>query len=1058
LVSYEFGMRAKYFGVWLVASVLVGFAPSCGSSDVAHPAAKSADAGTDRASSADASAGADGNASEAGEGGALDMFTAWERARVALRESPDNLPARAAALVAAKDPAALFAFVRDEIATYPPAPNSFTGALDATRWGTRGTLRGGAGTPREKAELLVDLYKQAGFVAQVMRGTPDPAKLDGQKVLFRPMARNYAPKVTSAEGDAWRAALGHGAPPTLTGVDPDGSQAQALAAGLLALLPTTLAAAPFDFTLPDIPLVRVKVNGTDQYANPIAPGAALGDSATTGAITPTSGAYDPPSVTIRLEAARTSAPYDRFTLVEHQYAAEDVVGRRVHIAFPPPVDTGSLLGLDPKSVEAVVPVMTVGAPDLPQADRDRLAFVGKPVSLGGNVYDLDASGNPTLNGVVLPTPTSDPSAAAKVATVKASANASAFPEVSLRVQALDSGGVGVPRLGASTITVTEDGKPVSFTVTQNQAPPPRVVLLFDTSTSVPAAFRGAGAVTVGNQIVSSLYGKYPTASVRVGTISFGVIWATTGWAATLAAAQAQVATLATSAGSSEIWQALHDVNAEAPTLIVMVTDGSATDQPDPKFTDGIATGAPVLSIGVGTVVQTTLDDISRLTGGRSVPVTQQADAVAAVLGEVDGRAVEDYVLTYRAPTTGAATRAVSVTINGKKADVTYDVPAAPVTEPALSGLYLTVTVGMSTATRAIAGFDSGYTTASVAITKAMIEDVRSVLFGRLSIAVEAAAPSASVVLDDWIGEKLSLRPLWEAATAHDDTKTLAALKAGFSVTPPKLPLSQPPLRDAIRADSLTFETGLRVASMVEKVHDGGPFTRALDLFPFTRFATAVADPRTAFERTLTATAGLAVAEAGMYSGTSTLEALAGKSLTAVAAGTARDQAGLTPDETLRWAGLEEPFGTGYELVVPVRPGAFWAVDTTSGTVIGILPNGSGGAEEDPCAVYNQANNMLQVAGLLGSLTGEAVGGWVALAQWEVKYVTIATIVISGGTPVGGTDLSNPAIAMGCGMLDDAVGDHLPYFDAYEQVVSTAQTVGLDNAAPVLCSGGSSPCP
>src|SRR6185503_19382259 len=46
-------------------------------------------------------------------------FDALRVIHTALEQSPDNLPARARALIEAKDPDAIFRFVRDEIAVYP---------------------------------------------------------------------------------------------------------------------------------------------------------------------------------------------------------------------------------------------------------------------------------------------------------------------------------------------------------------------------------------------------------------------------------------------------------------------------------------------------------------------------------------------------------------------------------------------------------------------------------------------------------------------------------------------------------------------------------------------------------------------------------------------------------------------------------------------------------------------------------------------------------------------------------------------------------------------------
>ncbi len=709
-----------------------------------------------------------------------------------------------------------------------------------------------------------------------------------------------------------------------------------------------------------------------------------------------------------------------------------------------------------------VPVLSVSGSGMTQDDRDRLGVAGKPVNLGGDVYDLDASGKVTINGAVLPDPTSDPKAAAAVASVSASADGSGFPEVRLRVSALDKSGAGVQHLAASSITVTEGGQPVSFTITQNEAPPPRVVLLFDASTSVPAAFRGAGAVTVGNQIVDSLYAKYPKAGVRVGTIDFGVIWADGGWATTKASATAEVGQLSTAAGSSEIWQALHDADAESPTLIVLVTDGDPTDQPLPEYRNAIASGPPVLSIGVGTVVQATLDEVSALSGGKSVPVSAQADAVSAVLGFVGDRAIEDYIIHYQAPPDGNPSRSVKITVNGKSATATYDVPDKPTVPPALSGLYLTIRANGKEMTRAVAGFSHGFTTAAQAIPKETLDDVRSMLYGRISIAVEGAGPMASVVLDDWIADKLSLRPVWDAAIAHDQKAVLDALQQGFSVTPTKLPLAQPRLPGAASKDALTFETGLRIATFVQKLHDGGPATRQLDLFPLEEWATASDDPRDAYERTLRATASLAVIEAGLFDGTSTLAALSGKKLLAVASNLARDQSGISAEEQDAWGVLEEPFTNKYTFLTPGKPGAFWAVDDATGTVIGILPDRTGGAADDACSTYNAANSLLNAAGLLGSVFGVSVGGWVGLAQWEVKYVTIATIVIGGGDlppgaddPSGNSfDVSSPAAAMGCGMLDDGLGNAFAPYGAYGSLLSGLGLLGADTShAPSVCGSG-----
>jgi hypothetical protein len=975
----------------------------------------------------------------------LGMFEAWELARSALWQSPDHLPARADAVVKGGDPAAIFKFVRDEIATYPPASTGFAGAVTATRWGTRATLRGGAGTPREKANLLVSLYTQAGLVAEVVQGLPDPAKVDGHQVLLRTLAREFKPVISDKQAQAIQLALGNAAEPARPVIDPDGSKASALADSLLALLPKDLGS-PFDFTLTAIPLVRVKIGSEWKYANPIVPSVAFGDSATVAVPTAAASASGTQKIHVLLEAARANAPYDRFKLVEHTYDAADVAGRRIQLAFAPPVALKTLVGMRAEDVETVVPVLSVVGRDLGTADTQRLAVVGDLLSLGGDVYTRTAGGI-SINGTPIASG-GDPAAIARVASISARAPGSAFPRMGVTVSALDRMGANVPNLGASAFQVLEDGKPVSFSVTQKQAPAPRVVLLFDASTSIPAEFRGASAVAMGNQIVDALYAAHANAQLRVATISVGAIFATTTWATTATAAKAQVQVLEKASGSSETWQALSEVQKQRPTVIILVTDGAALDTAKPQYQSAIAAGCPILSIGVGTVNSTILGEISTLSGGSSVLASLQQQAIDAALAEIEARSREDYVISYQAPAGAATPRTITVIVNGIQTQATYSVPAVPALPNALSGLYLTLGVDGRNETVPVAGFALGFSTAFPTITQAMLDDVRSLLFGRISIAVEGAGPPLSVVLDDWISEKLSLRPLWQATQAGDSAGILAALAPGFSFTPSKLPFAQAPLLNAASTDALTFETGPRVSALLQKVGDDGRILRQLDLFPLSRWATAAADPRVAWERTLKTTAGLAVVESALFAGASTLASLAGKTFTRLDAGQARNQAGLSDEERRAWAGMEDPFNAEYQLLVPLKPGPFWAIHEGTGTVIGVLPDGTGGGVEEVCATYSRLSSYLSLVGLVGGLAGASLGGWTALAQWEVDSVTMATLVIGYGTEA--KDIQNPALAVGCGIAQDQLGNRFPPYSKFSDMATSYGLGNPDFASPTEC--------
>jgi hypothetical protein len=364
----------------------------------------------------------------------------------------------------------------------------------------------------------------------------------------------------------------------------------------------------------------------------------------------------------------------------------------------------------------------------------------------------------------------------------------------------------------------------------------------------------------------------------------------------------------------------------------------------------------------------------------------------------------------------------------------------------------------------LAGLDLGSGTIGVGgvppvVTEAMLADVRSMLLGRVSLGIEGGAPSPSVVYDDWLTDKLSLEPLLMALKAEDQPAIDAALDQGLTLSPAGLPFAFPDLgalapNAAEPPDSLTFETAPRIVGVVQTLAANGPVTKRLDVFPLSSWRTAAVDPAKAYRTTLERTASLAIYEADALAGTSTYEALAGQPLSLVDAGKAQMQPGLTPEERLRWQRLEGAFVGRYKLLVPAKPGPFWAIDTQTGTTIGLLPDGTGGAAERACEAYAATNAYIQGMGLLGGLFGFSLGGWAALGQWENENVTMAILVILGVGSAG--PLSNPALAMGCGMAGDAIGNAIPAYGAYDAVASTLSTIGASSSFPTLCPSGS-PC-
>jgi len=987
-----------------------------------------------------------GSGGTGGSGGGMtrSIFDVWREAQQALRTSPDHLVGRADALVAQADVVAMHTFVRDQIVTYPPSDDSMQGMVLSTRWGVRATLRGGAGTPREKCELLAHLYRRAGFEAEVVAGQLDKNKADGKTIVLRETKRVFAPEVDDATKAAWLAVLAQSAPAPGTALDPDLVQTTALASAIESLAPGT--SSSFDFAVDEVPLVRVKVNGTWAYANPVVPDVTFGDSATTDVPHPVADAYSPQTIAIRVEGSRADAPYERFTLVEHTYQADEVAGRRIHVTFAPAVARDALPTTTFGEVSTFVPVLHVAGADVTAVERDSLAVIGNPVTLGGDVVQVADDGDVSIDGRNLGQGPSDAAAVARVATLNVRVRGEAFRRVDLSVSALDGSGNQVPNLRADAFRVLEDGNPVAATLWQNDAGPPRVILIHDVSASIPADYLGAGAVDFGMQVVTSLYQRHPMAQVRVGIVDFGVRYASGGWAGSLNEAQDQVAWLATQSGGSELYAAAAQAQDEEPTAIVLVSDGDSTDTLDPEYQAKLAAGGPVVAIGVGDQQMQSLDAIARLTGGSAHAVSDKSAAIDHALEFLDARTVEDYRISYVAPEGGNATRQVVVQFDQDRlrASAEYDVPATPAPRRALSSLYLTVRIGDREATRVIAGYEGAYTTAYTVIPQSAFDDVESLLFGRVTLAVEGAGVTPAQWLDDWLGEKLTLEPVYQALLSNDDGQMTAASRMGFHITPPKLFAMSAGLPANTSVDAITFERGPRVAALLQKVQFGKGIRRQIDLFSHSVWTTTAEDPTTAFRRTLRTTGYLAVAEGAMYA-RSTKSLLSGVALQSFVPGTISDLPTLDDAARSRWSALQAPFSSSeYALLAPSTGAlfAFWAVHRPSGTFLGIMPDGSGGGIEDELNDnLERTNHLLDLIGDLGALAGADVGFWVELEKTLAAKLTAATIVISGGQ----ADLGDWEAELGdaiCDAISDGIKGPIPGLEEYENVQEVVDQVSF----------------
>ena len=945
------------------------------------------------------------------DAGAADSapFGIWEKLRTAVRSSPDHLDAAAARLVAAKDPAALFEFVRDQILVYPPT--GVDGAVTETRWGVRGTLRGGAGTPREKVDLLAELYRRAGFDATIVSGAAvddDPKNSVARRVYLRKITRSFAPAVDAGTIDRWSTEIAEVSDPRETPpIDPDDTERTALVASLRALLPDDVAAqmGSYDATLDtasvgNVPLGAVTVDGKTRFANPLFAGAQFGDALTDQPPEKAADASAAPLVAVELFISRTSAPTDRISVARCSYPADILAGRQLMVQFAPGTSIETLAKVRMSDVHSFKPVLTLRGPDVdPDADPS-FVVVGPEITTGGDLVETARDGTITLNGRQLYAASDvDPSAAARVASLAVDVRSGGFPTIQLVVTAKDAAGKPVKGLAASAFRVLENGAAMGFMVRATPSAKVRVALAFDIDDPLGS---GEDALDFARQLTSAVIAAYPGATI-VTTAIDGTHAEQTD--------PDSVAAAVDGADSDDTWSDLATAAQQAPLLTVMVSDFlGLTDPADPANPKGayraiVAGGPPVVAISTDPAPATTQPEVARmvaLTGGVSVPGGGVAASVKAVLDLLaKQRAGATYTLTYQAQTTGPTTRDVTVTSRKLSVAGSYTAPATSerVEQNGIAGIYMTVSLGDATVTRVLAGYahsnppDPGVPVP--ASTRAAITDA---LFGVSLLSFEAAAPTTSTLLDDVLSMKLAVRPLWDAVAAKDQRAIRAALPGLRTFVPSEL-VAMHSAPSPSTVDSSTYEEGLRIVHYSHQPRSGIGDLRRVDILPLAGWNTVSADAKVSFQDTLARSARVAVVEGHTFP-TSTLSRLAGKDLTLVPPG-AVDPAMVSAYSVDVQRSATEALETYTDYYRFLPTGAnfvgFWAVSRYSGSLIGVLPDGTGGASAGGvCDQASATNDAFTVLGLIAGLAGMGMLGPFFYLGMEVANIALLSAGILDG--------------------------------------------------------------
>jgi hypothetical protein len=872
--------------------------------------------------------------------GELDPFDAWREVRDALQDSPDHLPARARRLVEAGDPRAVYEFVRDDILVRPSDEGGYSGRSPVNRsyWGGRAALRGGVAAPRDQAELLAALYREMGLDARVMQGAPS-GDFDLDPLFDQTPDREFAPAASASDLQRWADALGHRAPDPVQTVDADRRRTRDIADQIIAL--AGAGEAPADLTPPTaIPTVEVMIDGEATYATPMMKTGRFGESYVQGRPTPASSPYSPPDIQIRLEAARSDAPFERRVLVEGRWPVDQLAGRRVEARFTPPMDVDAALRARASDIDTFIPVLTVSGDGLAAEDAEALSRVGDPVTLGGEILSVPDDGPVSIDGAMMSEAEAD--AAARVAQLDVQADAGAWPRISLDVRALDADGAPVDGLGAASFSLADEGDPEGFQLVRNTSAPPRILFLIDRSTSLPEAYRGDAMVELAGAVAEDAAGIDPETVFRAASINFGLTWEGV-WVDSPDALRAQVAQPTT--GDSDFWRALAEIAEEDAAMIVLVTDARQDPERAPSLEEmnRIGGGPPVLAIGVGDADSAMLASIASMTGGEARLAAGPADVAAATSAFLDGRRDISYRLRYRAAGADAEAgdgRTAALSLGDRTAEARYVVPERPARPAALSGLYLTIRMGGEETTRTLAGYGEGFTT-NPRVPESALEETGAALFGRTVISVEGPAATPSVRLTDWYEAKLALELLWEAIESGDRDAMIS--QAGQASLPPG-ELIRLAIGGGDVGGTQVYAANPQITLLSERPVWGQGWVRTADLLSISRVEGLSPDGEANWRATMEAGVYAAIAEDAVLGG-GTVSLLNGEALALIDA-RSPDFAGLDDTARQAWRVAMEPYRSrDFAIIGPAdgAPLSFYALHRPSGDLAAILPDGSGGA-------------------------------------------------------------------------------------------------------------------
>ncbi len=864
------------------------------------------------------------------QGTGLAPFKIWEEMLMAVKTSPDYLEGRMETLVKNGDPNEMLAFVRDEIHLIPPDSGSLRNMGKIMVYGIPGVLRSGFATPREKAELLLQMLNKAGIEAEVVYEETNFKDEEVRNLFFKTFERKFEPLVNQKILDRWREELE--VTPNkekIFQIDTTERESKDLANHLFTFIPKEQLdrVHKFNFNWDNrrTPCVKLTQEIENKYAHLFdssVPFGSLkeGDSAKTKPA-------DSPIFTdkkIEITLSVSKGDIEEIELVKGEWPIEELAGNQLVLKFDSGLNLFQQLMTPIGSLQTFTPLLALQSFSIKREEMAENSYIGKTISLQGDLIETEKE-EIQINGIPLSIHP-DKDLQKNVTELSINAVPGKYPFVKFEISPKDGQGEMIEGLSAADFSLKIDGEPVNLLM-QNNRKTPKVILLYDASLSMPKSYYGENMTQFVNQLETQILENYPAANVQK--------WATT----------------------SNLYTWLRKASASNGDLIIFATDGDQKDDFKEEWLESYQSGAPAIILNVKNSSRphhlTTFETMAKSTNGIVINAENQEETKQKIVDYLKKLDIPPYVFNSNVSENKEIYNTV-VSLDNQRisAETSFEFSLFPNdTTPLgseLSGVYLSISYDNKTIKKTLAGYDA-ILHKSREPNQSDFLDVRSLLLGGALISVEGQGATLANRMADLLQYKLSNRNLGEAVIKNEIQNAREAYEKGIYFYDDKLASLMQPLQNQVTNRSLTFASGPRIGIIKNKIGVGMPFSSvSFDYLQTSNFVTLAADPLEAFRINMQKTAQMALLENGMFE-ESTISLLKNQPL--IESQKAKelkwfDDHFKDPVDQFFWRErIFKGSGTFKIFDQAAQTKAFWEINSITGELYGILPNDTAGGIE-----------------------------------------------------------------------------------------------------------------